>query len=359
MNVPTGFIRSDWWQLLKEVDFGVDRKYWSRAIQVTIFSIMNSRYFKKEKQLFEQEYSKVEIQPPIFILGHWRNGTTLLHELMAEDDQFAYPNLFEISRPHNFLYREPVIEKLETNPELEKRPMDNMQVNFRSPGEDESALAVLSLRSPTVSWMFPRHEDHFDRFLTFQNALPTDLERWKHSLVLFMKKLTYRYQRPLLMKSPAHTARIKILLDLFPEARFIHIHRNPMTVFQSTVKLYNTAVKGSHLQDPVPDSINPGIIRRYKEMYDAFFDQRGLIPASQFVEIAFDDLENNKINSLREIYNQLGLQNFNKAQGNIESYLKRTAGYKKNKFEPLAEPLNSEIARAWQRSFEEWGYRVN
>ena len=104
MNVPTGFIPSDWWRLLKEVNFSVDRKYLSRAIQVSILSIMNSRYLKKEKQQFESEYSKAEICQPIFILGHWRNGTTLLHELMAMDGQFAYPNLFEISRPHNFLY---------------------------------------------------------------------------------------------------------------------------------------------------------------------------------------------------------------------------------------------------------------
>lgn len=359
MNVPTGFLPSKWWKLLKEVNFQVDRKYISRALQVSVLSILNSRYAVKEKQLFESEYNQVRIEKPIFILGHWRNGTTLLHELMAMDAQFAYPNHFEISRPHSFLYREPIIEKMEENTELEKRPMDNMQVNFRSPGEDESGLAVMSLRSPTISWIFPRRGEYYDRFLTFQEALPEDLQSWKEALILFMKKLTYRYHRPLLMKSPAHTARIKILLDLFPEARFIHIHRNPFTVFQSTVKLYDTAVRGSNLQDAVPGSVNSGIIRRYKEMYDAFFEQKGLIPSGQIVEIAFDELERDKIGTLQKIYTHLDIPNLEAALPNLERYLKRTEDYKKNTFKPLAEPYRSEVIQTWQRNFEEWGYPIH
>lgn len=359
MNVPTGFIPKDWWKLLREVKFSVDRKYYSRAWQATILSYLNSIYAKKEKKLFESDYLKVKLEKPIFILGHWRNGTTLLHELMAMDTQFAYPNHFEISRPHSFLYREPYIEKIEANPELEKRPMDNMQVNFRSPGEDESGLAVLSLRSSTISWMFPRYENYYDRFLTFQDAEPTDLERWKQSLVLFMKKLTFRYQRPLLMKSPAHTARVKILLDIFPDARFIHIHRNPYTVYQSTIKLYNTAVAGSYLQDPVPGTVKTGIIRRYQEMYNSFFDQKELIPADQYIEVAFKDLEQDKIGVLRKIYTCLDIPGFSLAKTKFEDYIRRTDGYKKNKYEAMDETLRMEISKAWKRFFEEWEYPIN
>ena len=39
-------------------------------------------------------------------------------------------------------------------------------------------------------------------------------------------------------QSPAHTARLKLLHELFPEAKFIHISRNPFEVYQSTSKLF-------------------------------------------------------------------------------------------------------------------------
>jgi hypothetical protein len=356
MNVPTGFIWKDWRRLLKEVGYQVDKKYLSRAVQVTVLSLLNSRYINKELQLFKRKYEQSTISQPVFILGHWRNGTTLLHELMGLDPQFAYPNLFEISRPHTFLYREPFIERLEANPDLEKRPMDNMQVNFRSPGEDESGLAVLCLRSSTISWMFPRHEDRYDRYLTFRGVSSGELDQWKAAITLFMKKLTLRYQRPLLMKSPSHTAKVKILLDLFPDARFIHIHRNPFTVYQSTIKLYHTAVRGSYLQDPIAGSVESGVVRRYRAMYEAYFEDKTLIPADRLVEIGFSDLDKDKLGTLRRVYEHLGLTGFDQALPAFQAYLNRTQDYQKNKYQPMPDQQRQLIAKEWQRCFEEWGY---
>jgi omega-hydroxy-beta-dihydromenaquinone-9 sulfotransferase len=357
MNTPTGFLAPAWRELLREVEYKIDRKYLLRTVQVTIFSYFNSHYFKKELQIINsQEFKRIEVKEPIFILGHWRNGTTLLHELFALDQQFAYPNLFENSRPNTFLVREPLIEEQAKQMPASKRPMDNMMIQYTSPGEDESALSVMSLRSPMISWMFPRFEDRYDQYLTFKGTPDRDIERWKKAIVLYMKKLTYKYNRPLVMKSPTHTAKIKILLELFPDARFIHIHREPYTVFQSTIKLYNTAVQDANLQNPLSGSLNAGILRRYQKMYEAFFEQRRLIPDDHYVEIAFEELDANKLGVLRDLYARLDIPGFEQAQPEFENYLKRTADYKKNQYNPIPEPLRSEIAHTWQCSFDEWDY---
>lgn len=357
MNTPTGFLAKDWRQLLREVNYKVDRHYLSRAFQVNLFSYINSFFYRQELKIINTaEFKKVEVKQPVFILGHWRNGTTLLHELMALDKQFAYPNLFENSRPSTFLVREPIIEEQARRMPASKRPMDNIHVGFSSPGEDESALSVMSLRSSMISWMFPRFEDRYDRYLTFEGVPAEDIERWKKAIYLYMKKLSYKYNRPLVMKSPTHTAKVKLLLELFPDARFVHIHREPFTVFQSTVKLFKTAVQDAHLQNPVSGGLNNGIIRRYKDMYNAFFEQRSLIPADQYVEIAFEDLDADKQGVLRDVYSRLNLSGFDQAQPAFENYLKQHADYKKNVYQPILEPLCSEIVNAWQRSFEEWGY---
>lgn len=359
MNTPSGFIRKDWRKLLGEVKYSIDRPYWGRAAKVWYLTQMNTRFQKQEIAEYGAAIERAQIKEPIFILGHWRSGTTLMHELLALDEQFAYPNLFEISRPHTFLVREPVIEKQAARAAPIKRPMDNMTVTFRSPGEDEPALAVLSLRSPTISWMFPRYEERYDRYLTFEKAPPEDVKSWKDSLIFLMKKLTVKYDRPLLIKSPAHTARVKLLAEMFPDARFIHVSRNPFVTFQSTIKLYNTAVQGSYLHNPVDGTVIPGILRRFKDMYDAYFTQRSLVPADRLYQTSFEALDKDKLGELKKVYEFLRLPGYAQAEPLYLKYLAGIEGYKKNSYKPVEEPWRSEIVKTWRRSFDEWGYPVN
>jgi hypothetical protein len=46
--------------------------------------------------------------------------------------------------------------------------------------------------------------------------------------------------KPLLIKSPVHTARVALLLRLFPRARFVYVHRDPLTVFSSAAHMADT-----------------------------------------------------------------------------------------------------------------------
>lgn len=356
MDTLIGFTAKTWWTLLRENRFRVSAKYWDRVAVVTVMSIMNSRAKRKEEKQYGAEVAQTQVKAPLFVLGHWRSGTTLLHNLLALDEQFAYPNLFQVTHPHTFLSREALVEAELGDAEAEKRHMDNMQVTFRSPGEDESALAVLSLRSPVLGWLFPRQEDFYDRFLSFHSANAKDVQRWKAALLLLLQKLTWRYNKPILLKSPHHTARVRLLLEMFPDARFVHIYRNPYKVFQSTQKLYATAVPQSYLQQPNGKDPTEGILQRYTMMYDAFFDERPLIPAGQYCEVAFEDLESDMMGTVEKIYTQLNLAGFAAVQPTIEQYAAATADYKKNKHETLPEPLRQKVAQTWRRNFDRWGY---
>jgi omega-hydroxy-beta-dihydromenaquinone-9 sulfotransferase len=356
MDNLRGISARQWWKLLRENRFAVDRVYWRRWVTVTMISISNAREKRVEDQRFGVAVEQAQVQAPIFILGHWRCGTTLLHELLALDEQFAYPNLFQVSNPHTFLTQEDIAAQYLEQAATQTRPMDNMQVTFRSPGEDEAALSVASLRSPVIAWAFPRHEEHYDRYYTFRGVPAEEIEQWKAALIWFLKKLTYRYNRPLVLKSPPHTGRIRLLLELFPDARFIHIHREPYTVFRSTQQLYAKGVPLSYLQRPDLDRIDEGIIRRYATMYEAFFEDRALIPAGQFCEIGFEDLERDIVGQVGAIYEQLRLPGFDTLRPKLQQYADSKAGFQKNRHQPLPDPLCDKIAQAWRRSFEEWNY---
>ncbi|MDY7076522.1 MAG: sulfotransferase, partial [Chloroflexota bacterium] len=111
MDTLLGITAGDWWTLLRENRFAVDPSYWRRAGMLTVASLMNSVHRRREERVYGIETANVEIKAPLFIIGHWRTGTTLVHNLFALDDQFAYPNLFQISNPHTFLSREAAVAK--------------------------------------------------------------------------------------------------------------------------------------------------------------------------------------------------------------------------------------------------------
>jgi len=160
------------------------------------------------------------------------------------------------------------------------------------------------------------------------------------------------------LKSPPHTGRVRVLLELFPEARFIHITRDPYTVFRSTQHLHERAVSLSHLQRPVANHLEDGILRRYAMMYDAYLEDRHLIPPGRLCELHFEDLERDIMGQLEMIYQQLGLPGFAAVRPRLEAYARAKAGYQKNQFQPLPEPLRARIAQAWARYFQTWGYSV-
>src|SRR5262249_13355793 len=123
-----------------------------------------------------------------------------------------------------------------------------------------------------MGWSFPRRADHYHRYLTFREAPAGELAEWKSALTGFVRKLAVKYGRPLVLKSPGHTCRIKLLLELYPEDRFVHIHRNPYVVFQSTRHMLRAVAPWFALQRPRFDDLDDRTIRLYKEVYEVFFE---------------------------------------------------------------------------------------
>ena len=272
---------SDWCETLRANRYGITPRYWHRAALITVGSALNSWYRGREDRAFGERLDRVSVPPPLFILGHWRSGTTLLHNLLALDDRFAYPNLYEVFFPHTFLSTEDDRTGLVAPLIPRTRVFDNVAQGLDMPNEDEFATAVASLCSPYMLWAFPREARRFERFLTFRDATEAELTRWKEAFLLFLKKLTIRYGRPLLLKSPPHTGRVRLLLEMFPDAKFIHVHREPYTVFRSTRHLNDVLTRSLRFQ--VHDASEPErdetVIRRYRQIHDAYFDERGLIRA--------------------------------------------------------------------------------
>lgn len=353
-----GITLKNLFRVTKENKFIIDKPFRKKYAILVLLAARNSLFQVKEKRLFQEKIEAAKIPELIFVLGHWRSGTTLLHNLLSIHPGYGFPNQFHVSKPFVFLTREEAVARMFAQAQAQKRSMDNVEVTFDSPGEDESALAVGSLRSPYLSWTFPKNDLFYERFLSMNDATQNELREWKNFLVFFLKKLSVRFDgKPLILKSPTHTARIPILMEMFPTAKFVHLHRNPYSVFQSTHKFYHETVPHYYVQNGIPDQEHERmIIRKYKIMYDSFFHEYPKIPSGQFHEVSFEELEADPFNSIMKVTEVLNIERSEVFEGKLQEYITRNQGYQKNKYLKMDPVLQMRLYEDLHESFERWGY---
>jgi hypothetical protein len=234
--------------------------------------------------------------------------------------------------------------------------VDNVAQDPRAPVEEEFALCRMTFLSPIMSLAFPARAEHYDRYLALRDVPSREVERWKAAFVCLARKLTWMYRRPLLFKSPVNTARVRLLLELFPDARFVHIHRDPYVVYQSTKRLRMMLSDLFSFQRPRPERLHGRILRGYREMYDLFFEEQRLIPAGRFCEVRFADLEKDPVGQVRRVYETLGLPDFEVVRPALEAYAGSLTGYQKTRHPELPADVRADVAREWRRCFDEWHY---
>lgn len=355
-----GVLFGDWLRLVANHGRAITPAYWPRAGMATAMSMLNSLVRPVEDLRFGRLLDSVRVERPVFVLGHHRSGTTHLWNLLTQDPQFAYPTILQAMFPHSFLSFEGVLQGLAAPLAIRKRPQDNVRISPDAPLEEERALCTQTFLSIQMARHFPGHRAQFERFLTMRDATDAERARWRRAFSRFSQKLLLRHglDRTLVFKSPDHTGKIRLILELFPDARFIHIHRHPYTVFASTQKMERLTQPIYAFQPTSLDAQDDFILWRYRRMYDAFFEDRDLIPAGQFAEIAFRDLEREPVEQMEAVYRTLGLPGFHRARPRLEAYLAGIAGYRKNAHAHLPPPIRRRIQSEWSESFDRWGYEA-
>lgn len=353
----SGITCDKWVQLLNESHNAVDISLMGKGFSITISSLLNSIIAMLERGKYLRAIDDAKILPPIFILGVWRSGTTFLHNILSKDPRFAYPTRYQVRHPNTFLTFDPFMRRLSGRLSARKRIQDNVWISHDSPDEDEIALCQLSLRSPILSYIFPRRAAfYYQHYDTFENTDASDLQAWQSALVHFLSKLTVRYQRPLLLKSPDHTGRLKILAGMFPEARFILIHRNPYTVYQSTLLTHEKTVGMWSLQTEDGVDFERLILERNQRIFSKLFRDLDEVSPERICQVSFDQLEADPIHQAKQIYSRLNLSGFLEVEERMASYIKSLKNYKKNQHERLSAMQKRQVFQYWSQAFEHWGY---
>lgn len=360
MDSLFGIVFKNWIRLLKENKFNISIKQIPFVMFATLISLKNTFYSRYDTKILQgKKYANIKLKDPIFILGHWRSGTTLLHNLITQDRQFNFPKIYQTINPFSLLFLNKKFKKLLYEIGTKKRPMDNIVTGPLSAGEEEFAMAALTLKSPIVGWAFPRRYDYYEQYLDFKNVPPEEISIWKNEYLNYLKKISLNDSRRLILKSPENTARIKILLEMFPNAKFISIHRNPLNVYKSTERLHATAIAKSNLQNSYKYNVHKRILNTYKKVYEAFLRDTDSIPKGNFIDISFEDLEKNPIKQIEKIYSDLGIQGFDEMKKNLIKYLDTIKGYEKNNHSKITENIKEDIISEWGKYFKYWDYDLS
>jgi hypothetical protein len=329
------------------------------GLLIALACLARAPFSAAERLLIERRLPPPEaLPPPVFILGHWRSGTTHLYNIMTRAGDYAFVppiatglpwDLFGLARAFR-----PLLEKALPM----TRFIDNIPVTPDSPQEDEIAVANMSALSFYHGIYFPRaFSDFLRRGLFFDGCSEKDMGAWRSRFLYLLRKLTLLQDgKPLLIKNPVYTGRLAMLREMFPEAKFIHIHRNPYDVFVSMRNFYEKLLKEFALQGYGHVDVDETILYVYERMMDRLEKDSAGLPADRFFELPYERLDQDPMGALADIYGALGFPGFEASRPAFERYLASVRSFEKNRFAYSDEAAKKVEARL-RRFIGKWGYR--
>jgi omega-hydroxy-beta-dihydromenaquinone-9 sulfotransferase len=311
-------------------------------------AIWSSFFSWIEKARYAKALKKAPVpDDPIFIIGHWRTGSTFLHQLMNLDRNLCTPTLFEVAVPDSFLVSYPYYRPVFKQVVSKHRPMDQVKIGMDEPQEDEYAIYRITSYSPLENLVFPKSSSYFLNHGSSFLPSGEQLEKWKSTVMDFYKKLHFRHGKRIVSKNPFNSLRIKTLYGMFPNCRFISIVRHPNCVVPSTINMWNILEKQNSLNAGMarPDfSEVVGVLRNLLETVEK---ERKDLPAGTMVQIRFEDLEASPVEVLKGVYQELGLPFTGDFEARIKNFMIQNEAFEKNIFTLTPEEksiISSELA---------------
>jgi omega-hydroxy-beta-dihydromenaquinone-9 sulfotransferase len=312
-----------------------------------------------EKLVIERRLPSLEDMPaPVFILGHWRSGTTHLYNIMCQSGAWGFVPPVATGLPWDLFGLAKVFNPLLERALPEHRYIDNIPVRPDSPQEDEIAIANMSDVSFYHGIYFPRaFAENVQRGLFFDGCSTAEIRGWRKQFTYFLRKLyLHQGERPLLIKNPVYTGRLAMLREMFPGAKFVHIHRNPYDVFVSMRNFYTKLLKELALQSYDHVDIDETVLSIYDRMMRAYENDVQSVSSEQLVELRYDELDVNPLQSVEKIYGALGLPGFETSRGAFERYLASVESFEKNKFD-YSDAAAAKVEARLGYWIEKWDYQ--
>ncbi len=307
--------------------------YILRFLMLLQSAVFSSILTLVERKKYNRRIREVKItNPPIFIIGHWRTGSTYLHQLFNLDPRFTTPTMVQTVVPDHFLFSTKYYVPILNRTLPKSRPMDNVSLGPHEPQEEEFALVKMGCESPIEKLIFPPRKKFFlegyDTFIPHGKKL----EFWKNSLLTFYKKITWLTGKQIVSKNPSHTMRISLLAEMFPGARFIHITRDPMAVVPSSIRMWNIVTADNKLKSGWKQASASDVSTVLKTFLEYVSRESSQLGRHQFAELQFEKLDKNPLAELKRIYAELNLPFTESFQSEVLRFTSALKNYQKNSY---------------------------
>lgn len=279
-----------------EKKYKIEKKYRKIFIRSKLISIVITALSYFDGIRYKKLSRNLEIKKdPIYILGHWRSGTTLLHNLLCAHKNVSYPTTYHTVFPNNLFFLRWLIKGGMQMVLPKKRLVDRVDMHVDYPQEEDFGLGHEAGFSFYYWFHFPNdYLSITDDYLTLSPDNKQTAEAYKKAYITFIKRAILNVGgKQYIAKNPPNMARLPFLLDIFPDSRFIYIERNPYEVLLSTFRFHKGFLRTLQLQDVSDETLWNFIFHTYKETYARYQAEKHLIPSKNLVEIKYEDLVSN------------------------------------------------------------------
>lgn len=259
------------------------------------------------------------IEKPIFILGFPRTGTTLLHNLFASDPDNRSIRLWEMREP--FITGEDKISK------AIKETQSLVEAGYKlSP--DLRDIHPLNAEWPDeCSWLF--RNSFASMVLGFSHYIPSYVdwllekdmsEEYAYFKLQLQSILSLRPGSPLVLKDPCHLWHIPQLLEAFPNAKIVQLHRQPAQVAGSFASLCRTLQTAGASPQSMQDT-GQYSLKILHAGVDRMMAARDANKTNAFIDLAYSDLINDPTGTMRKLYESLDMDYTEGSHQGIQSWL--------------------------------------
>jgi hypothetical protein len=348
-----------WIGRLRDAGWRVPPAYWPRLLTTLVVSSVSTLVNLPERLAARLLPRRGRGADPVFIVGVHRSGTTHLHNLLALDPGLVPARMYQVLNPAGFRVCGWLLVPLMAVFMPWRRPMDGMRYNLFGPHEEEFAVANSCGCSPQWGMVFPRRWPAYDRFIHVDRLPDAEQRRWARAYTRFVTKLTLLTRRRPVLKNPYNTARVQVLRELYPDAKFIHLHRHPAAVYRSNRHLARAGHCLQQLQDPVPGrGYEDRFLENYRAMEDSFKRDVAACDPGQVATIRYDDLVTDAVGEIRRVYQALDLPFAPRFERRLRRYLARQASYRRTSHDPLPDAEARRLETVMGPYLAGWGYEA-
>ncbi|HWR99615.1 MAG TPA: sulfotransferase [Prolixibacteraceae bacterium] len=334
-------------------------RYYIKILLTTLIVLIATPFHLWEKMVFRRRIREFKFQKqPLFILGHWRSGTTLLHNMLTKDPSAGYVTTYHSLFPNNLASKWLFRTFMRINMP-DKRPSDGVELNIDFPQEDEFAFSNCQPNAYYNFFYFPTgYKTFYEKSVNHKGLTSKETELWFTSYDQLLKKaLIDTKGNRIIIKNPVNTARIAQILKLYPDAKFLYIYRNPITVFHSTRRFFQQLYPTLWFHKVDNQFIDNMIFDIYTHLMNSYLEQKSQIPPENLMELRFEEFEQNPVREMEKIYAILLKEDFRKVSSCFSDYFKTQKGHKKNKYSVDAAEIEA-VRTHWGKFIEMYNYDI-